>query len=454
MSSNFNVIDRAELGHRIPGLIKDFSTVAIVSHTPEGDWAAATAWEIARASATVEHNVTLIDLSLDRPTLDVGSGAPSGEGIVDVLLYGASLSHVTLDEGKPGLQYVGVGTFAPNPSEILVHSRWPQIVEATSRTDSTIIFFLPGAALPLLNVPLDGLIILSPHGYQADAPASSPSINQAVEKGIRHIATITGTLEVIPETPPNHLAEEFTPPAPASGNRVKVVYAALGLTALASMAYTIFGGGPAAVSPEGDGPQATASVTQPSIPDAGVPVAAPLTDNTVIPDTTSSSPAPVFSDADSLFWGVQLASLGSLESAMSFGDRLEADGFIAIITPIQLQTGQTMHRVIAGAVPDSAAASTLQARLWATPHLQTNEGRIIRTTLALEVESSAGDDPDRQISSLREIGISAYILPAADGAHRILVGAFHNERQARVVDATLTASGYTTTLITRMGNSQ
>jgi hypothetical protein len=52
---------------------------------------------------------------------------------------------------------------------------------------------------------------------------------------------------------------------------------------------------------------------------------------------------------------------------------------------------------------------------------------------------------------LRERGVPAYIVGAADGTARVYAGAFDLPEQARDIDSLLSAAGVTGSLVRRMG---
>lgn len=460
MTAKFAEISRAELRGRIPDLLAGRSTIALVPHTTDPPWAAQVAWEFARHVSQQYRSVTLIDLSLESPVLDSGSLAPIDEGIVDAFLYGASLSHITVKEPETALHYIGSGTFTADPGKILASSRWPQIIEAMSRPRSVIIFFIPASGLAQLNVKLDGMVIASPSGYNPEAKTAVAEIQHAVARGIPLLAAVTGLVSEPVEGSggsPHHVE----PIAQRAGHKVTLIYGVLAAITVASISYSVFGSAKSSrLTSTGETETSSETVS---------PVLEPTSDFLISTDsgqtvtTLDSLPAetplePILTTtlevADSLFWGVQAASLSSAERAIEYVERLGNDGYLAAVTPVRLGTGGLWYRVIIGALPDSVAAAAMQAGLWATRHLREAEGQTVRTPFALQLQNESGEDPEQQISALRERGISSYILPAADGTHQILIGAFRNERQARVAENMLTASGFTTTLISRMGNSQ
>lgn len=456
MTGKFDEISRAELRDRIPDLLAGRSTIAFIPHTADPGWAAQVTWEFARYASERYRSVTLIDLALENPALNAGSHAPIDEGIVDVFLYGASLPHVTVEEPETGLHYIGAGTFAADPGEILSNPRWPQIIEAISRPRSVIIFFVPASGIAQLNVKLDGMMIASPSGYNPEAGTALAEIKQAVTQGVPLLAAVTGLVSEATATS----VESPEPFAQRAGRKVTLVYGAVAAIAIASIAYSIFSAGPDRETSPDETETSAEVVSQfqelPSelltSPDSGPTV---TTGGSLLAEVpVEPAPPTTFDDSDSLFWGVQAASLRSVEGAIEYVERLGDDGYLAAVTPVQLGSGELWYLVIIGALPDSEAASSMRAALWKTRHLREPEGRPVRTPLTLELQNESGQDPQQQISALRERGISAYLLPAADGTRQILIGAFRSESQALVAEAMLTASGFTTTLISRMGNSQ
>jgi cell division septation protein DedD len=455
-------VSRSELADQIPEILSGRNTLAIVPLTPDTEWTSAVTWEFARAVATEYRSVTLINLGLDDRVLDSGSGVAVEEGIVDAFQYGSSLTHVTVADPETGLNFVGAGTFTSEPAAIWNNSRWPQVLEALSRPHSIVIFFLPPEALDQLNVVLDGLILASPGGYNPRAESASREVNRAIAGGIPLLRVVTEQVTETP-TPPAAAAPAPVSAVKPAGQRAPWIYVALAVVVVASIWYSVFGGRgtvpeapePAAQS-EGEVAPPIATVAQDSLDLVEPDSAEGATNPPPPPETETTLPAraAAFTAADSLYWGVQAASLGSVERAIEYVERLNDGGFEAAVTPVRLSTGALWYRIVAGAEPDSAAAAALHTTLWGTPLLREPEGQVTRTPWTLEAEDLPQGPIEDVISGLRERGLAAYILPAADGTPRLLFGAFRTPGQAAIADSIISASGIATTLVQRLGNSQ
>src|SRR5207247_978942 len=85
-------LPRSRLDNLIPPLLDGQSLVALVPATGDLKWAAAAAWDVARAAAQHGRRVALVDLWIEDPTLHEVVGLAPTEGIVDAFEYGVSLT--------------------------------------------------------------------------------------------------------------------------------------------------------------------------------------------------------------------------------------------------------------------------------------------------------------------------------------------------------------------------
>ncbi|RMH11181.1 MAG: hypothetical protein D6701_15415, partial [Gemmatimonadetes bacterium] len=108
-------------------------------------WAASTAMAVARDWASAGRPVFLADLCLREPLLPAHAGVGAGEGLSDVFLYGASLRRVsTAPEGERFL-VAGPGTPVADPSAVLAHERWGEVLEGFRQAGASLVVVLPAA---------------------------------------------------------------------------------------------------------------------------------------------------------------------------------------------------------------------------------------------------------------------------------------------------------------------
>src|SRR5205823_231965 len=198
--------------------------------------------------------------------------------------------------------------------------------------------YLSAGALARLSAVPDGLIVLSPDGYEPESSIGQ-GVTAAMERGVpllgvvrerwtpaadqRSVAPPPGRISASVRRPPHRLARP-------------VVVAA---TLLAGAA-----GGWALLARGAEQRRMPAPA-----------VAAPVRARPV-----AAAPAPA--RLDSLAWTVQLAAYARLDKALALADRLTADGVTPFVTPVALDDRRgsaVWYRVLAGAFPtrDSAVGA-------------------------------------------------------------------------------------------------
>ncbi|UCG86969.1 MAG: efflux RND transporter periplasmic adaptor subunit [Gemmatimonadota bacterium] len=155
--------------------------------------------------------------------------------------------------------------------------------------------------------------------------------------------------------------------------------------------------------------------------------------------------------ADSLFYSVQVAALGGLESALEYATQFES---VAPATVSAIVRGQNriLYRVMVGALPSEASAADLRQRLRADGFLAGADGIVVRTPHALRIGRRPNATSGAQaVRSLRAAGIPAYMLSQPDGSALLLVGAFETPDQAQLNDSVLPASEESRSVVSRSG---
>ncbi len=429
--------------------LADYTVVALISATQDHEWAAAQAWAVAREATRGKPRVALVDLSLARPALDAGATLPSGgaEGIVDALLYDASLTEVAQPQDEPGLHYLGVGTPTGNPPEVWAHPRWTRLHAGFKSQGALLLLFLPPAAIPHLALQPDGVIILARTGWSQEEQRHL-GVSKWLEQGIPLLAVLSE-----PST---------APPAPTGGLRVAPRRRGKGnLTFAAALVVVVAVTAVWAVSRLSESPAApresSVPVTEPLVatpPPTPPPPVEPTSTDIVTPP---SEPRRL----DTLFYAIQVAAFNTSDRALEYAHSLEDRRLAAAVTPVRVR-GRVWYRVILGALPTSAEARAALQRLWRDGLVASGEGAILRTPQAFDLGTRPNADMAwEETQRLRERGIPAYTVEAAPaagagagaGAARILVGAFETPDQTAVVESLLTAAGLTTTLVNRTGNT-
>ena len=119
---------------------EDGRVIAVaVAPTSDGTWAAEVSVRIAEACAGRDSRVLLVDLDLESPSLERVLGETPGEGIADVFQFGASIHRVTRAVREGAFLFASAGTVTGDPSSILVHPGWEQLLGGYSASGATVI---------------------------------------------------------------------------------------------------------------------------------------------------------------------------------------------------------------------------------------------------------------------------------------------------------------------------
>jgi hypothetical protein len=352
-----------------------------------------------------------VDLWIDEPRLHEVVGCTPSDGIVDAFEYGVSLT--TAAHEVDGVFFIAAGSYTASAGDILGHARWKKLQAGFRSEGALLLLYLPAGGLAQLAAVPDGLLVLSPDGFEPESSISE-GIIAATERGI----TLLG---VVRERAPAAGAR----PAPALRRR-----AARPVVVVATLAAGAAGGwGLLALDPGhphiGAG---RAIIPQPPSPP-------PL----------SPPPAP---PADTLAWTVQLAAYGSLQKALALADRLregrragDANLVGTFVTPVPLGRGTVWYRVIVGSYPTRDSAAAARDALWRRRAVPPGQGELLRAPYSLALAGVV------DVDSLRRHGIPA--LPGT-GNRPTLVGAFESPEQASFTLAQLARAGIQATLISRM----
>ncbi|MBI4420659.1 MAG: SPOR domain-containing protein [Gemmatimonadetes bacterium] len=429
------VLARSHLPQLVPTLFAGHHLVVLVPAAADRAWTAAAAWEFARAAATAERNVLLVDLSLEEPALDGGATNRIPRGIVDAIAADLPLSDVARPQDRPMLHYIGRGTPAPDPASVWSSPRWKRLARGFASEGALLALFVPPAALPTLAVEVDGIVVLAPEGYDP-AQGIFPRIAEQLERGTPLLAVVASqgpTLAAEPPPPPDprpRFRRRTRTPIPllrtvlAQRPRGYVLLAALSVAATASV-FLLSG-----------------RRTRPAAEQADRSQTAPA-------GGAAALPTPV---GDTLYYSVQVAAHNTLPQALEHADRLERTGRLAIVTPVSLANRGLWYRVLVGVHPSARAADSALQGLWQLKLLERPQGTILRTPSAFRIKTaSTREQAGVEVRGLRAKGIPAYIVPAANHRAVVYVGAFDLPEQARTTDSLLAAAGLTGTLVQRLG---
>jgi len=420
-------LPRSRLDALVPSLVTGQALVALVPATGDLKWAAGAAWDVARAAALADRRIALVDLWLEHPTLHETVGLTPTEGIVDAFEYDVSLTKAAHEVDR--VFFIPAGTVTAHAGDLFANPRWKKLHGGFRVEDALLLLYLSAGALARLSAIPDGLIVLSPDGYEPESSIGQ-GITAVMERGVpllgvvrerwtpaaapdpRSVAPPPGRISAAVRRPPHRLA------------RPVVVAATLAAGTAGGWALLARGA-----------EHRRAPVAAPAPPMRARPVAA--------------APAP---RVDSLAWTVQLAAYARLDKALALADRLAADGVTPFVTPVALDgrgaaggggANSVWYRVLAGAFPTRDSAVGARAGMWKHGLAARGQGDVLRAPYSFSLSGRAP-----ATSVLRARGIPA--VPWGPGS-RLLAGAFETPEQASLLEARLKRAGVQATLVIRLG---
>jgi cell division septation protein DedD len=424
-------LPRSRLDALVPSLVTGQALVALVPATGDLKWAAGAAWDVARAAALTDRRIALVDLWLEHPTLHETVGLTPTEGIVDAFEYDVSLTKAAHEVDR--VFFIAAGTVTAHAGDLFANPRWKKLHGGFRVEDALLLLYLSAGALARLSTVPDGLIVLSPDGYEPESSIGQ-GISAVMERGVPLLGVVRErwTPAAAPAPDPRSVAPppgRVTAAVRRSTHRLArpaVVAATLAASAAGSWALLARGA-----------EHRRAPAPTPAAPVRARPIAA-----------ASAPPAPPAPPrADSLAWTVQLAAYARLDKALGLADRLAADGVTPFVTPIALDDrggGRSVwYRVLAGAFPTRDSAVGARAGMWKHGLAARGQGDVLRAPYSFALSDGAPT-----VSRLRARGIP--VVPWGSGT-RLLAGAFETPEQASLLEARLKRAGVHATLVTRTG---
>ena len=422
-------LPRSRLDNLIPPLVDGHALVALVPATGDLKWATAAAWDVARAAAQHGRRVALVDLWIEDPTLHEVVGLTPSEGIVDAFEYGVSLTKAAHEVDH--VFFIAAGAYTAHPGDVFGHERWKKLHGGFRVEGALLLLYLSAGALARLSAVPDGLIVLSPDGFEPESSIGQ-GIGVALERGIPLVGVVrerwTPESDVHAATPlVSHAGRPARSEGRAASRRTRPAVVAATLMGGAALGWVLFATGGDSIRASGAEHRAASPAPPPTPPRARpTPVPAPR--------------------LDTLPWTVQLAAYASADKALALADRLASREHLpAFVTPVALEGRRgggaaVWYRVLAGAFTTRDSAVLARAALWANRVAPKGQGDLLRAPYSFSLAQTGR--PDR----LRARGIPA-VSWGADGA--LLVGAFETPDQASVAEAQLKRARVPATLVTR-----
>ena len=174
-------LPRSRLDALVPSLITGQALIALVPATGDLKWAAGAAWDVARAAALTDRRIALVDLWLEHPTLHETVGLTPTEGIVDAFEYDASLTKAAHEVDR--VFFIPAGTVTAHAGDLFANPRWKKLHGGFRVEDALLLLYLSAGALARLSAVPDGLIVLSPDGYEPESSIGQ-GVTAAMERGV------------------------------------------------------------------------------------------------------------------------------------------------------------------------------------------------------------------------------------------------------------------------------
>jgi hypothetical protein len=422
-----------DAGRQIAPLLGSYSAIVVTSSDPVA--AAHVALGIARAEAK-HRRVVIGDLAGDVPPLRSLVKEENAEGITDSFLYGVSLNKIGYQvEGAENLYVMPSGSDPLIDEEILRSARWKKLAAGFNEVGALLLLVARSDSPGLGDLidQLDGAVLVK----DADIPAAPSALVLA------RVPSPTPTLKI-----PLHRMSARA----ATWRQHRWFYPALGVIALlliasAGLAVMLLRAGAASRH------QAARVVAR--------PVPAPLPPPPRPPPETLyiAPPANVNDSADAAAFTVELQVANTAEGANLFIRKNGAALPAPAVSPVPIDPERsTWYKVTAGAYTRRYQADSLLLALRNSRLLRDSAGRVIRTPLALLVDSvpTQGGIVDAVRTAVEKYatrGMPVYALMQDDGGARIYAGAFERAEQSAQLTKNLRSAGSNPVLVYRTGRA-
>src|SRR5207249_1326968 len=118
---------------------------------------------------------------LEHPTLHETVGLTPTEGIVDAFEYDVSLTKAAHEVDR--VFFIPAGTVTAHAGDLFANPRWKKLHGGFRVEDALLLLYLSAGALARLSAVPDGLIVLSPDGYEPESSIGQ-GVTAAMERGV------------------------------------------------------------------------------------------------------------------------------------------------------------------------------------------------------------------------------------------------------------------------------
>jgi len=150
--------------------------VILVDSEIDRNWGAQASVAVAKRWAASGHSVLLADARLDGPVLHETVGVENGEGVSDMVLYGASVPRIAR-RVEDRLMLAPAGTPVVQVAEVLNHVKWDMVIRGCREARATLVFHVstgtPG--VEAITKRAEGVLVLAPASKDVDAILGSES---------------------------------------------------------------------------------------------------------------------------------------------------------------------------------------------------------------------------------------------------------------------------------------
>ncbi len=137
--------------------------VILVDSEIDRDWGAQASVAVAKRWAASGRRIILADACLDGPVLHEAVGVENGEGVSDMVLYGASPTRIT-ERVEGGFMLAPAGTPVIEVADVLKHVKWDMVIRGCREAGATLVFHVstgtPGAEA--ITKRAEGVLVLAP----------------------------------------------------------------------------------------------------------------------------------------------------------------------------------------------------------------------------------------------------------------------------------------------------
>ena len=150
--------------------------VILVDSELDRDWCAQASLAVTKQWAASGHRVILADGCLDRPILHEAVGVENGEGVSDMVLYGASPRRIS-GRVEDRLMLAPAGTPVVEVAEVLAHVKWNMVIGGCREVGATLVVHVstgtPG--VEAMTERAEGVVVLAPASKDVETILGSAS---------------------------------------------------------------------------------------------------------------------------------------------------------------------------------------------------------------------------------------------------------------------------------------